>query len=159
MSRKDLFDDVSEVVDEPVVELEFEEVNVDVASDDGDDTSAFQLFGGQTMTIDLDAQEDDEPMQTRPDSYYFAVSGADMDRCLLVAVTGEQILEQAARELAIAAARPPAPDINEGWVKPRRKCRPGKSARKHRKERNIKRDQQRKEEHQRWRRRPKFNRR
>lgn len=159
MSRKDLFEDISEPVGEPVVDLEFDEVNVDVVSDDGQDTSAFQLFGGQTMTIDLNAEDDDGPVVTRPDSYYFAVSGADRERCILVAVTGEDILEQAARELAIAASSPPAPDINEGWIKPRRKCRPGKSARKNRKELNIKREQQRKEEQQRWRRRPKFNRR
>lgn len=156
VSRKDLFDEPSspELLEtEPIVSLEFEEIAVKEEISDGDDVEngGFQLFGGQTMTIDLNADDDEALTQKRPDCYYFAVSGADRDRCTLVAVTGDQILAEAARDLALAAMRPPAPDINAGWTKPRRKCRPGKAARKQRKERNIRFEKERKEEQQRWR--------
>lgn len=137
VSRLDLFEPASPsspALAEDAYTLEFETVDVsDVPSVAEPETHefAFQLFSSAPGRVDLEAREP-ELVQRRPSTYYF-FAPTDTDRAsYAVAVTGDWVRAQAP-----APRETTAPDINADFVPPRRRCRPGASARRKRRARKA----------------------
>lgn len=101
----------------------------------------FNLFGTAVLVKCDEAEA--EPTQTifnkRPKSFYFSErTTLLLEQFDVTAVSGEYIQAEARREIAAIQQRAqPAPDINADWKPPRRRCRPGKSARAKRRSRKA----------------------
>lgn len=116
--------------------------------DSVDPLMQFNLFGDAEMTfVTLNSMPVSSHV-SRPLSFYLWTSSAlDREKFVKAAISGTRVLQEAQIYQNLALNNPIAPDINYGWVQPKRRCRPGKSARaskknKHKRLRKEEKDRQ-----------------
>lgn len=103
----------------------------DQATNAEDPFMQFNLFGDAEMSsVTLEATTPTSSHQSRPLSFYlWKPSQSDREKFVNCAISGTRVLQEAQASQSLALRKPVAPDVNHSWVPPRRRCRPGKSAR------------------------------